>query len=409
MAAGITIRGKGEITQNNNSSLINKGTIAADVAGQPLRVISDLQSLINQGTMRATGGGILDLANTWTNTGLIQATASTLTLRGSWTNAGGVITVTDSTTNLGGTFTIAQLGTFNRTGGAVNLTGVFDNRGKTLALNASTGSWKLDGGTIWGGTVTGAQGAALGSTSFASLDGVTLNADLTAANAEIFVSNGLALNGVLTLDNSNNSTRLHFNSGVQTLAGTGQVVLAGTQPFGEIRLGYGIGATALTVAAGITIRGMGAIPQSENSSLVNRHGGCGRGRSAAGIALKSFTNHGTMRATGGGILDLTGDWVSTGTLTETSGTLKLGGKIKTSMLGTLSGDGGVISFTGTLTNDVELTLPGAAINPHYALTGGRIATTGGAELFATGLGGLLDAVTLEGGLHLGDVNGTICM
>ena len=55
--------------------------------------------------------------------------------------------------NLGGSFTRAGLGTFNRTGGAVNLTGTLDNTGATLALNNATGSWTLLGGALAGGTL----------------------------------------------------------------------------------------------------------------------------------------------------------------------------------------------------------------------------------------------------------------
>ncbi len=60
--------------------------------------------------------------------------------------------------NLGGTFALADLGTFNRSGGKVylgyNLSGVLNNAGTTLALDDATGSWVLNGGTIRGGTIT---------------------------------------------------------------------------------------------------------------------------------------------------------------------------------------------------------------------------------------------------------------
>ena len=49
----------------------------------------------------------------------------------------GTITTTDSTVNLGGSFTTAALGTFNRTGGSVNLVGLQTGN---LALDATTGS-----------------------------------------------------------------------------------------------------------------------------------------------------------------------------------------------------------------------------------------------------------------------------
>ena len=68
--------------------------------------------------------------------------------------------------DLGGTFTLADLGTFHRTGGTVNLTGTLNNPG-TLALDDTTGSWQLEGGTIAGGTVTTAGAAELVGTALA--------------------------------------------------------------------------------------------------------------------------------------------------------------------------------------------------------------------------------------------------
>ena len=61
--------------------------------------------------------------------------------------------------NLGGSFTFANVGTFNRSGGTVNLTGTLTNANATLPLTAATGSWALLGGSIIGGTITDSSGA----------------------------------------------------------------------------------------------------------------------------------------------------------------------------------------------------------------------------------------------------------
>ena len=52
-------------------------------------------------------------------------------------------------------------GTFSRSGGTVNLTGTLDNTGTTLALDATTGSWNLVGGTLKNGTLSESGGAEL--------------------------------------------------------------------------------------------------------------------------------------------------------------------------------------------------------------------------------------------------------
>ena len=83
----------------------------------------------NQGTLEAVNSASLAInANDWSNTGTISAT--------------------DSTIQLGGGFTTAGIGTLNQTDSIVEVTGVLDNRGDTLLFNATTGSWKLNGGTI---------------------------------------------------------------------------------------------------------------------------------------------------------------------------------------------------------------------------------------------------------------------
>ncbi len=168
----------GSVHFGRSMSVINQGTIRADIAGQTLTVtgaavtnqgileatsgsIMDVNNLAgNVGTASATGGGHLDLNGTYTIDQTLTITDSTLTLQGNWTNAA-TIDATDSTVNLGGTFTLAELGVLNRMGGTVNLTGTLDNSGIPLALNATTGDWQVNGGTIDGGTVAMSEGAQL--------------------------------------------------------------------------------------------------------------------------------------------------------------------------------------------------------------------------------------------------------
>ena len=105
--------------------------------------------------------------------------------------------------DLGGLFTLAGLGTFNRTGGTVNLMGTLDNTGTTLALDATTGSWNLAGGTLKGGTLSESGGAELVfTTSGGTLDGVTAASDLDLASnngANAYVKDGLTLNNATVL------------------------------------------------------------------------------------------------------------------------------------------------------------------------------------------------------------------
>src|SRR5438477_7977282 len=75
--------------------------------------------------------------------------------------AGGSLSINGGTLNLGGTFTVANLGTFTRTGGAVNVTGT--DR-KSTRLNSSHMSMSYAGlcvKTKKKGTITASGGSKL--------------------------------------------------------------------------------------------------------------------------------------------------------------------------------------------------------------------------------------------------------
>ena len=135
LGADLTVRGgRGhigkQISTGGANGVINQGTILADVAGQTLTIdpTGNGGTFSNQGTVTVVNGATLVLGSNWTNAAAITVTNSTLTLTDTWDNDG-TLTANDSTVNLGGAFTLAELGTFNRTGGTVNLTGTLDNSG----------------------------------------------------------------------------------------------------------------------------------------------------------------------------------------------------------------------------------------------------------------------------------------
>jgi hypothetical protein len=71
------------------------------------------------------------------------------------------------------------VGTINRLGGTINLTGQMNNAGVTFTLDSAKGDWRLVGGKIVGGTIASAEGAKLVyTTSGGTLDGITSDADM---------------------------------------------------------------------------------------------------------------------------------------------------------------------------------------------------------------------------------------
>jgi RHS repeat-associated protein len=259
-----TFTNQGSVQAQNGETLAISGLAGnlgdATVSGNGSSLsLSGTNYVVNQ-RLTATAGQTLTLDGTWSNAAgsAISATGATLNLGDSdnaWSNQG-TITATNSAVSLGGALSLAHLGSFTRSGGNVNLTGVFDNTATTLAFTAATGSWNLVGGTISGGTVTEADGAELTFTnSGGTLAGVTFDNNLDVANHDVAyatVTGGLTLTGAtVLLGNAAGTTYgvLEFNA-TQTLGGSGTVIL-GKGGSNELYVASG----TLTIASGITVAG----------------------------------------------------------------------------------------------------------------------------------------------------------
>ncbi len=190
------------------STIVNHGTIVGD--HYISRVIPD--NFINHGTMTSQNRGSLHIGSdegTFTNdvTGVISASArSTLFFGGSWTNQG-TVELTDSTLLLDGVFRPSDIGTLDRSGATeVLIRGHLENPDDTLALDASTGTFTMWGGTVTGGTVTQADGATLtfGYLSDGTLDGVLVvgDLDLMISAAEARLVNGSTFTGAANIGSS---------------------------------------------------------------------------------------------------------------------------------------------------------------------------------------------------------------
>ena len=410
IASGITIHGGSGIIggENPNDSVVNEGNIQADSSSGGEVIVENFQNAPG-GTLAATAGGQLTLSSNWNNAG--------------------VISVTGATVNLGGIFTLASLGTLNRSGGTVNVTGTLDNTNTTLALGPSTGGWVLAGGTIKGGTVAGSGAGTLSLASFAgtasTLDGVTIAAGTTVIatpSSLTQVSDGLTLNGTLDLGAADGSSYagLIFQ-GTQTLSGTGTVLLGGSFQNSLQAKGSNNGLTpaTLTIGSGIMIHGGGAmIGGYFASDTVVNDGTINSDAGGATITVGSnnttpFTNNGTLEATTG-TLDLgirpgfngNSPWVNNGTLALLGGTLNLDGSFTTGGIGTFSrpSDQGTVNLAGFLNNTgATLALTPSTGSWNLAggtITGGAIADTPGVLLILTSLNGngsALSGVTIAAG------------
>ncbi len=414
----------------------------------------------NQGTMSASNGDTLSIEGAWSNaaTGKITATNATLDLgdqysssTSAWSNAG-TITGTNSTINLGGVFTQTSAGSVTQTGSTINLVGTLNNTGSTLALNGSTGSWNLDGGTVMGGSYSASGGASLVfTTSGGTLDGVTANSDLNlnqTYGAYAAVLDGLTLAGTtIRLGDVTGSDYgyLNFNN-TETLGGTG-TVLFGESSYNGLN-SESSGSATLTIGSGITIHGgsgylgdnyyyYGSSGTIINQGTIAADGSVGSGDYGITLNPTTFTNQGTVSASNGQTLTINGAWsnAAAGTITATNATLNLGDQSSSSTnawsnAGTITGTNSTINLGGvfTQTSEGSLTQTGGSINlvgtldnsgstlalnaatGSWNLVGGTVeggsySASGGASLVFTSSGGTLDGVTANSNLDLSEVYG----
>ena len=178
------------------------------------------------------------MSGTYTNNLALPVNGGTLTLNGDWFNAG-ELRVTNSVLNLGGIFGLGDLGSIIRVGGSVRVTGLLNGAGGTLLLDATTGNWSMNGGTLRQLTVSASGGAfLLGTGSGGMLDAVTLNSDLDMQTGALNVTNGLVLNGVARLGNVVGSAGSLTFFGSQAISGSGSV-LFGNHGCNTLRLAAG--------------------------------------------------------------------------------------------------------------------------------------------------------------------------
>ncbi|MCY2952434.1 MAG: hypothetical protein NTU53_10705 [Planctomycetota bacterium] len=378
----ITIRSQthGAMIAGYGGTVTNRGTILSEAAGQMIRMVS----VTNEGLMRASNGGILSMSETFVNKGSIDVNAgSSLSLSDDWRNQG-TITAVNANVTLGGEFTMAKLGTFNRSGGTVKLVGTLDNTGQVFALNSATGSWELgDKAKIKGGSVVAADGAQLVATGSASLDGVTLGADVRVKGL-MSVENGTKLaGGRYVIDGG----QMYVYTPV--MEGTGEIV------FGAA-VGYN---TVIGDMPSFTI-GEGMIVRTGNGSgaIIGRNTTINKGLISApmggGVAVSGwpFINEGVIEA-GAGTVQIGGNWVNKGRMVVGDGALVLDGRFTRAGVGTLERKGGQVYVAGTMDNSGgTLTLDDTTgswtlgmLGVYVSrINGGIVKGMGGAKLYVAG-------------------------
>ncbi|MFT7669661.1 MAG: hypothetical protein ACI8X5_002366 [Planctomycetota bacterium] len=348
--SGIEIEGYGRMT----GPWVNRGTIRNSTSSS-LRF--DGSGWVNEGLIEASvPGGSLILSGTgWSNaaTGTMLLNDTTASLSGTYTQ-NGALTANNAVVNLGGSFTLANLGVLSLTSTQLNQTGTLTNNAPGgLDVGSFGTEWRLNGGTIIGGSVNGTSTLMVVGSS--TLIGVTLDTDVQVANSiSLTIQNGLTLNSSMTLG-STSWGRLHW-SGTQTLDGIGVINMSNVTSTLSPLSG------TLTIESGIEIEGYGRM----TGPWVNR----GTVRNSTSSSLRfdgsGWVNEGLIEATS------TGDIIWSGSGTN-DGTIALGfasqltgsasfvqgamGILRLEIGGTAAGQFGRVSMssTGSLDGGLEAT------------------------------------------------------
>jgi allophanate hydrolase subunit 2 len=320
-----------------------------------------------------------DSSQAWTS-GAVTASSGTVSLGGA-SNSLAALSLTGSTLNLVSTYATSQVAGFFGNGNtvAVGSGGTLDNTNSTLTLNAGTGSLAVSSGTLKGGTVNASGGAkAIVSGNNSILDGVMFNSDLdvTAPGTSATIRDGLTLNGTARIGGPQGAG-LWF-VGTQTLNGSGalQFLGSGQSTQNYLNISYG---TTLTLAPGITVSGPFISNSYYYGSLVNQGKIIADGNTAISLFLNTFTNQGTIEATNGGQLSITGYTGNLGPVTLSRANSSL----------TLDGNNYVVDSSFNLTDGETLALHGAwATAPGVTLSASNatlgLGTPGGNQAWAGG-------------------------
>lgn len=285
--SGITVRSVttgGRIrTTGSNAAIVFNGNIVSDVDNRSITLTAG-NTLTIGGTFSATNGatimadfpagssitssanlsadgGEIGLVGLFSNAGTIDIANGTLDIGNNnaeaWSNTG-TITLTNSTIELGGLIVLADIGTIGGTG-TMLVDGNIENTGQSLDL-----------GTIFSGAITlGNNGAIDGGTlintpvTVASVfnfnEGVTLDVDLSMSDgSRLNIGGGLTLNNVdISMESDGNFTFMDFKGSTGeavSLAGTGEILFAGTTTSSNVTEVRGSDSVNFTIDSGITLR-----------------------------------------------------------------------------------------------------------------------------------------------------------
>ena len=383
VGTAVTLTGGGTLTMSDN----NENVLFANAAGASLTNVNNTisgsgQIGLDNLAFTNDAGGVVDAVSAKGNTLFIEGSAGTTNLGLMEASSGGTLEISSTTVT--------------NTNGTAN--------GTIEAL--SGGEVLLSGATIAGGTLTTTGTGVVVAQSGSELNGAT-NTVTNAGTLEIPNDSSLLIAGTINntgtigSESSNNTTGIELNSATGTISGTGSIT------FSDNDANYIYSATGgaqLTIAQPVS--GPGGNIGDGNTVITNKST-IDATASAHGNTLTidpdgTFTNNGTLEATGGGSLALEG-----GTFTNTGATISAGSASTVTLEGGVTVTGGTLSGAGTIVLDNSATLNGVTNSSTVQLPNsttsyleGTINNTGAIQVNSINNGTVLapsGAVTLTGG------------
>ncbi len=425
----------------NNNVFLTNVTNAGNYTLQNNAATEISGTLANTGTITVDAGGnttelLLAGNTTLSGSGTVVLTSTNNQWTGYINGAGGTVLTNQSTIAGWGTVGDGNVEISNASNGVINsnmsggnillnpyTTAASSNAGLLEATNG--GTLTMSNGT-WNntGTIQAATGSSVVLTANVNITGGTLESTgtgtvINAANNNVFLT-GLTLagtydiqnnaateingtitnNGVINLQGTGNTTEIYVTSagtGTATLAGTGSVVL-GTGGGNQLN---GAGGTSLIIdqnVSGVGNVGSGNLTLTNNSTI---DANLSPTVSTAPLTIQAggggMTNNGTLEATNGGNLTLTGSTITNGTngvikavgtdsssnpstVVLTGNVTVVGGKLTTTGAGVIEVAANNIANLTNLTNTGTLNV----LNNGEILSTGTITNNGTITLEATG-------------------------
>ncbi len=416
---------------STSTTLTGSGTVVLGTGGPNYINGGNDSTLTIDQTISGVGnignGQITTIVNNGTIDGNISPTVTTAPLYIEPSSGG----LTNSST---GVLEATNGGTLVLDGGAITNKGTIEAVGSDSSGNAST-ILLQNGVSITGGTLTTSGAGVIDGDGTVYLTTLTNKGTYNILNNTATEISGTITNdGTINLDSSGSNTLLYLAASSK-LTGTGTVVLGSGGP------NYINGASGTTLTNSETIEGAGNIGNGQIKIVNNKtiNADVSGGTLVLEPAVAS-TNSGTLEATDGGTLALSGSkWTQTGkgTITAATGsTVDLensvtisGGTLTTSGTGVINGDGTVYltnltnngtynvvnntttEISGTITNNGTINLDSSGSNTFLYLdanttlagTGAVVLGSGGPN-YINGAGGttLTNDSTIEGVGNIGN-------